>query len=121
MRYKSVPRGRYRSGYEADIAAVLGAEFSHEPDKFWYFVPTTYLPDFVNYDERIIVEAKGLFFEKKQLTKYQHIRASFPDWTICFYFQNPNLKLKLEWELGDMTYREWAESSGYICLNDPEE
>jgi hypothetical protein len=85
-----------------------------------YIVPSRYKPDFVNYDKKILFEAKGYFQDSQERAKYVHFRTCNPLWTLVFIFQSPHKPLAHAKRRADgtkMTHAEWAEKNDFLWCN----
>lgn len=105
----SKKKPRYRSKFEARVAAQFGKKALYEPCKIVYYVPESkhfYIPDFVV--GNIFIEVKGLLDaaarKKMILVKEQH-----PEHDIRFLFMRDQPIRK-----GSPTlYSDWAEKHGF--------
>lgn len=113
-RAKPTLESRYRSRFEARVAASLeahGCAYEYETFKVEYEVPARrakYLPDF-RLPNGIIIEAKGRF-EAKDRAKHLWIKAQNPDLDIRFCFQNANNRL---YRGSPTTYAMWCGKYGF--------
>ncbi|MBL4591209.1 MAG: hypothetical protein JKY96_04550 [Phycisphaerales bacterium] len=105
--------------YDLGTGVLKGLPF--EPIKIPYSVKTTYTPDFVNEEKKILFEAKGRFSDQAEASKYIHFRHCNPDYEIIFIFEKPNCPFpfaKKRKKCGTKrTHAEWAEGNGfrYCC------
>jgi len=80
--------------------------------KLSYEVPARqaiYTPDFIDYENKVIVEAKG-YLRAEDRKKMVLIKQQNPDWTICFMFQKANQTIS---KTSKTTYAMWAEKNGF--------
>lgn len=103
----------YRSGLEAPIGERLkarGINFKYEPFRI-SFVPEVkhYTPDFVFFDNGIVVETKG-YFVSADRKKHLLIKAQYPDLDLRFVFARSLNKLSKK---SLTTYAKWAETKGF--------
>jgi len=113
----SSTRVRYRSKYEATIAADLSRReirFMFESDKITYLKDaSTYLTDFrlVKKDGTyLFVEAKGLF-KACDRTKHLLIKEQHPDLDIRFLFMQSKNTLS---KTSKTTYAAWCDKYSFI-------
>lgn len=121
------PCGKYRSQFEATIAAQLdaaGVVYEHEPDRIRYRDQhgneRVYIPDFkvyysdplpdwpVSWWEPMYIEAKGWMDEEARL-KMQAVRWSNPKLKLGFVFQSEKTKVGLLKSTGPT----WAIRNGF--------
>lgn len=117
------PKPKYRSKLEEKIGKLLPPDFKYEPYKINYrqCLDRTYLPDFVNEDSRIIVEAKGRFRTFADAQKciavakfleeagYRFIIV-FQDWNTKAY---PQAKKRKDGSI--FSQKEWANANSIEC------
>jgi hypothetical protein len=106
-------KGRYRSGLEKEIAAVLKEnqkKVRYEALKIeWEDLRyRTYTPDFV-LDNGIIIESKGIF-DSDDRRKHLEIQKQHPELDIRFVFSNAKGKL---YKGAKSRYFEWCEKHGF--------
>lgn len=101
---------KYRSKFEARCAAELGPTFVHEVIRLPYTVVHHYLPDFVDVENKIIVESKGNFRSSADRTKLIAVKKSHPEWRIIIWFQDADLKIA---KGSKTSYRDWAIKHGF--------
>ena len=102
----------YRNKFEAKVAHKLGPAYEYETMKLSYEVPARqaiYTPDFIDYENKVIVEAKG-YLRAEDRKKMVLIKQQNPDWTICFMFQKANQTIS---KSSKTTYAMWAEKNGF--------
>lgn len=108
--------GRYRSQFEADVAAALdarGVEYEYEEHELFYEVPCTYVPDFALSNAAGIpffVEVKG-YFPAEDRRKMLEVKRSNPGVDLRIVFQNPANKISRR--AGALTYAQWADRYGF--------
>lgn len=101
-----------RSTYEDALVDTLkGVEYGYETERFSYVSTHSYIPDFVFYNTRILVEAKG-WFTSKDRTKVLKARKSIEQdgWELRFVFQKPYNTLS---SASKTTYAMWCEQQGF--------
>jgi hypothetical protein len=106
------PPTKYRSGFEARIAARLPNGTQYEPVGIPYVLPHRYFPDFI-VPNGIFLETKGRFppaDRKKMLA----VKAQNPDLDIRMVFQNPYLTLT---KRSKTTYAAWCDKHGIAWCN----
>lgn len=113
--YRHVRRvGRYRSQFEADVAAALesaGVPFEHEAEKIYWADGARmryYVPDF-RFSNGLLVETKGRFTAEDR-RRHLMIREQHPKLDIRFVFQSPNNKL---YRGSKTTYAMWCDKNGF--------
>ena len=107
-------KGRYRSGLEKDIAAVLKdnqKKVRYESLKIeWEDLRyRTYTPDFV-LDNGIIIESKGIF-DSDDRRKHLEIQKQHPELDIRFVFSNAKGKL---YKGAKSRYFEWCDKNNIL-------
>ena len=113
-REKNVPKG-YDSKWEYTLHQTLLKSWNHHTDKVPYVVEHKYEPDFVK--DRILIEAKGRFWDHAEYSKYIWIRKSLPDtMELIFLFQKPYAPMpgaKKRKDGTKRTHAEWAEANNF--------
>jgi len=113
-REKNVPKG-YDSKWEYTLHQTLLKSWNHHTDKVPYVVEHKYEPDFVK--DRILIEAKGRFWDHAEYSKYIWIRKSLPDTIeLIFLFQKPYAPMpgaKKRKDGTKRTHAEWAEANEF--------
>ena len=124
-REKNVPKG-YDSKWEYTLHQTLLKSWNHHTDKVPYVVEHKYEPDFVK--DRILIEAKGRFWDHAEYSKYIWIRKSLPDtMELIFLFQKPYAPMpgaKKRKDGTKRTHAEWAEVNEFTWYSEetlPEE
>jgi hypothetical protein len=109
----------YDSQFEKDLHdGVLKGWEEHE-EKLPYVIDHNYHPDFGKQfgDKKIIIEAKGRFWDSAEYSKYLWIRKCLPkDYELIFVFMNPEKAMPNAKKRKDGTKRtmaEWAESKNF--------
>jgi len=117
---KSTTRGKpprpYRSWLEHDLHQGVLQDLPYETLKIPYQIETTYNPDFINEDKKILFEAKGRFDSSKEAAKYVHFRNCNPEWEIIFIFERPDTPMPHTRKRKDGTrYRhcDWADKNNF--------
>ena len=98
---------RYRSGFEASVAASLthrGLAFGYETTPLPYTIQAVYTPDFV-LPNGVIVETKGLF-DSDDRRKMLAVKAQHPGLDIRLCFQKADVRLSRAPR--SLTYAQWA-------------
>ena len=106
------PTSRFRSKYEAAVAASLvkrGLDCKYEAQSFGYTIRSTYTPDFF-LPNGVIVETKGLFSSDDR-RKMLAVKSQYPllDIRLCFM----NAQVKLSKAPKSLAYWQWAERHGF--------
>ena len=113
-REKNVPKG-YDSKWEYTLHQTLLKSWNHHTNKVFYVVEHKYEPDFVK--DKILIEAKGRFWDHAEYSKYIWIRKSLPDtMELIFLFQKPYAPMpgaKKRKNGTKRTHAEWAESNNF--------
>ena len=113
-REKNVPKG-YDSKWEYTLHQTLLKSWNHHTNKVSYVVEHKYEPDFVK--DKILIEAKGRFWDHAEYSKYIWIRKSLPDtMELIFLFQKPYAPMpgaKKRKNGTKRTHAEWAESNNF--------
>lgn len=115
---KDVP-SNYDSIWEHDLHKGLLKNWSHHNDKISYVIHHTYETDFVKKfgRKKIILEAKGRFWDYPEYQKYIWIKKALPNTVeLVFLFANPSAPMPQAKRRKDGTKRshaEWAESNGF--------
>lgn len=97
-----------RNGFEKKVAKTLGPEFQYEPVRLAYTVQKKYLPDFVDVQNKIIIEAKGLFTAEDR-QKHKAIKQQQPDWDVTIVFQKADRPISKD---SKTTYSAWCDKHG---------
>ena len=124
-REKNVPKG-YDSKWEYTLHQTLLKSWNHHTNKVSYVVEHKYEPDFVK--DKILIEAKGRFWDHAEYSKYIWIRKSLPDtMELIFLFQKPYAPMpgaKKRKDGTKRTHAEWAEANEFTWYSEetlPEE
>ena len=106
---------KFRSPLEKRLHGVLKG-FKYEPCKMAYITERNYIPDFVDEERRILIEAKG-FFRQGDDKKYLSIKKCYPKWRMIFVFSDPKKPVRkggLPRKDGTrLSLAEWAEQNGW--------
>ena len=97
-----------RSGFEDRVAAALPARFAYESLKLPYTIEHNYIPDWVDTEAKLIIEAKGAF-PSNERTRMKAIRKAHPEYRIVMVFQRPNNKIS---KASNTTYADWCSKNG---------
>jgi hypothetical protein len=106
------PTSRFRSKYEAAVAASLvkrGLDCKYEAKGFGYTIRATYTPDFF-LPNGVIVETKG-HFSSDDRRKMLAVKSQYPLLDIRLCFQNAQVKLSKAPK--SLAYWQWAERHGF--------
>jgi len=113
-REKNVPKG-YDSKWEYLLHQGVLKSWDHHTDKIPYVVQHNYEPDFIK--DKVIIEAKGRFWDHAEYSKYIWIRKSLPDtMELVFLFQKPYSPMpgaKKRKDGTKRTHAEWAEANNF--------
>tara|TARA_R100001244_G_scaffold67069_1_gene55007 strand:- start:365 stop:781 length:417 start_codon:yes stop_codon:yes gene_type:complete len=122
---KNVPKG-YDSKWEYNLHQGIFKTWSHHTSKVPYIVEHTYEPDFEK--DKILIEAKGRFWDHAEYSKYLWIRKALPStMELIFIFQKPYAPMPAAKKRKDGTKRthaEWAEANEFTWYTEetlPEE
>lgn len=97
-----------RNGLEKRVAAQLGPSWEYEAIKLTYTVSHTYLPDFIDRANKVIVETKG-YFPAEDRRKMLAVKQQHPDWTIRIAFTKPETPVS---KGSSFTYADWCDKHG---------
>ena len=114
---KGKPPAPYRSWLEHGLGTGVLKDMPYEPFTIPYIVETSYKPDFVNEEKKIIFEAKGRFADSTEASKYIHFRNSNPNWTIVFVFERPECPMPNTRRRKDGSryrHKDWADKNGFL-------
>ncbi len=109
----------YDSTLEYNLHTTILEDWSFHIDPLEYTVTHTYHPDFVKEIDgtKILLEAKGRFWDYPEFSKYLWIKKALPENTeLVFLFANPNAPMPQAKERKDGTKRshgEWASANGF--------
>jgi hypothetical protein len=107
---------KYRSGFERKTAEDLNrkeAQYGYEAVKVKFVRPAqlcTYTPDWVLWNNGIIIETKGIF-DAQDRKKHLLIKEQHPELDIRFVFCNSKDKL---YKGSPTTYGSWCQQNGFI-------
>jgi hypothetical protein len=111
--------GAYDSIWELELHESILSDWEHHADSIPYIVEHQYEPDFVRNikGKKILLEAKGRFWDYAEYSKYVWINKKLPANTeLVFLFANPSAPMPGATRRKDGTKRshaEWAESKGF--------
>lgn len=115
---KDVVKG-YDSNWEYVLHNGLLQDWNFHTEKVEYVIHHTYHPDFIRELEgkKILLEAKGRFWDSSEYSKYVWISQALPDdYELVFLFSDPNASMpqaKLRKDGTKRTHGEWASSKGF--------
>jgi len=111
---KGVPKG-YDSKWEYELHKNILKNWNHHTSKVPYIVEHNYEPDFER--DKILIEAKGRFWDHSEYSKYLWIRKALPSTReLVFIFQKPYAPMpgaKKRKDGTKRTHAEWAESNNF--------
>lgn len=106
---------KFRSDLEARLAKKLKS-FSYESKRMPYITERKYVPDFVDENRKILIEAKG-FFRQGDDKKYLSIKKCYPEWRMIFVFSDPHKPVRkggLPRKDGTkLSLAQWADQNGW--------
>jgi hypothetical protein len=114
---KGKPPKPYRSWLEHNLGTGVLKDLPYEPFTIPYTITTSYKPDFINEEKKIIFEAKGRFKDSAEAAKYIHFRNSNPEWTVIFIFERPECPMPHTRKRKDGTryrHKDWADKNGFL-------
>jgi len=117
-REKNLESG-YDSKWEYELHTGPLKDWEIHLDKIEYTIHHTYTPDFVREldGKKILLEAKGRFWDSAEYSKYIWISKALPDgYELVFLFANPNAPMPQAKKRKDGTKRshsEWAEANNF--------
>ena len=109
----------YDSNWEYELHTGILDNWSFHTDKVPYTVSHNYHPDFLREIEgkKILLEAKGRFWDYAEFSKYIWISKTLPDDTeLVFLFANPSAPMPQAKRRKDGTKRshgEWASANNF--------
>ena len=109
----------YDSNWEYELHSGILDGWSFHTDKVPYTVEHNYHPDFIREVEgkKILLEAKGRFWDYAEFSKYIWISKTLPDDTeLVFLFANPSAPMPQAKRRKDGTKRshgEWASANNF--------
>lgn len=109
----------YDSKWEYELHTSILKDWAIHVDKISYTVEHTYTPDFVRElnGNKILLEAKGRFWDSAEYSKYVWIAKTLPENTeLVFLFANPQAPMPQAKRRKDGTRRshaEWAEANNF--------
>lgn len=105
----------YRNSYEARCGRDLGDGWEYETVKLPYVLECVYIPDFIDTQNKRIVEAKGRF-PASDRRKMLAVKKAHPDFEYEIWFTNPDAPIN---KGSKTTNRSWAEKHGFIAKAGP--
>ena len=115
---KNVPKG-YDSNWECLLHNTILEDWNFHTDTVSYVVEHNYEPDFIREidGKKILLEAKGRFWDYAEYSKYIWIAKVLPpDTELVFLFANPNAPMPAAKRRKDGTKRshgEWATANDF--------
>lgn len=109
----------YDSNWEYELHSGILDGWEHHVDKVEYTVEHKYEPDFVRVikGKKILLEAKGRFWDSAEYSKYVWIAKALPDdIELVFLFANPNAPMpqaKVRKDGTKRSHAEWAEANNF--------
>ena len=114
----------YDSNWEYELHNGILDNWSFHTDKVPYTVEHNYHPDFIREVEgkKILLEAKGRFWDYAEFSKYIWISKTLPEDTeLVFLFANPSAPMPQAKRRKDGTKRshgEWATANGFTWYSE---
>lgn len=109
-------RRTYRSRFESRLGRKL-KRCHYEPLIVPYEYKATYLPDFIpKNDPTILIEAKGIFRDRREVRKYIAVADSNPHLKLVFILMDPNKPMPGAKRRRDGTkysMKDWCESHNF--------
>ncbi len=115
---KDVVKG-YDSNWEYELHSGILDDWEHHVDKVGYTIEHKYEPDFVGVidGKKILLEAKGRFWDNAEYSKYLWIREALPaNMALVFLFQQPFSPMPgptVRKNGTKRTHAEWAETNNF--------
>lgn len=115
---KNVVKG-YDSNWEYELHTGILNEWNFHTDQIEYVIEHKYNPDFIKDidGKRILLEAKGRFWDSAEYSKYVWVAKHLDDNTeLVFLFADPSAPMPQAKRRADGTRRthgEWASSKGF--------
>ena len=112
-------KGGYDSAFERTLHATVLKDWEHHGDAIDYVIEHKYEPDFVKWfgKKKILIEAKGRFWDHSEYNKYVWIRKTLaPNTELVFVFADPNLPMPFAQKRKDGSKRshgEWATKNNF--------
>ena len=115
-------KGGYDSTFERVLHQTVLQDWQHHGDPVDYVIEHKYEPDFVKWfgKKKIIIEAKGRFWDHSEYIKYVWIRKAFEemveDYELVFLFSSPYSPMPQAKRRKDGTKRshgEWATANDF--------
>ena len=109
----------YDSIWEAVLHESILKDWEHHTDYVSYVIEHKYEPDFVKWfgKKKILIEAKGRFWDHAEYNKYVWIRKTLaPNTELVFIFADPNLPMPFAQKRKDGSKRshgEWASKNNF--------
>ena len=109
----------YDSNWEYELHSGILDEWEHHVDKVKYTIEHKYEPDFVRVinGKKILLEAKGRFWDSAEYSKYVWIAKTLPDdIELVFLFANPNAPMpqaKVRKDGTKRSHAEWADANNF--------
>jgi hypothetical protein len=109
----------YDSNWEYELHSGILDKWEHHVDKVEYTVEHKYEPDFVRVikGKKILLEAKGRFWDSAEYSKYVWIAKALPDdIELVFLFANPNAPMpqaKVRKDGTKRSHAEWADANNF--------
>ena len=114
----------YDSNWEYELHTGILDNWSFHTDKVAYTVDHNYHPDFLREidGKKILLEAKGRFWDYAEFSKYIWISKALPaDTELVFLFANPSAPMPQAKRRKDGTKRshgEWASANGFTWYSE---
>lgn len=123
-RPKALKGTKYDSMVEKELHEGVLSGTNFHPEKVEYVSHHTYEPDFSYRDSKGIewlIEAKSIFNDSSEASKYKWIRESLnDDQILVFVFEKPHQSIHWQKKRKDgtkQTYAEWAERNKFMWFD----
>ena len=110
-------RGHKHGAYDSTFEAECGNQLlkfakltKNTTIRIPYHIERKYVPDWIDEDLKLIIEAKG-YFPQADRAKMLAVKADNPNYTIILLLENPHCKLNKN---SKTEYWQWAEKHGFI-------
>ncbi len=97
-----------RNRFEEKVAKTVGPEFAYEAKRMPFNVMKHYLPDWIDEENKRIIEAKGRFTTEDR-QKHRLIKEQYPDWEVTIVFQDARRTIA---KRSKTTYADWCDKHG---------
>lgn len=114
----------YDSTTEQRLHQGVLANTPFHSEKVPYSVEHKYNPDFIidKGDTKFLVEVKGYFQDRAEMSKYKWIKKALPEGTyLVFVLEKPDKPIHFQSKRGDgtkMTHEEWCQKEGFMVFTE---